>query len=66
QPTVSEHIKNLESELDYRLFDRVSRTVIPTREAEIIYPKAMQIIEDLEKLKQAHLLPFNLPLGYII
>ncbi len=51
QPTISEHIKNLEFELACKLFDRVSRTIIPTREAEIIYPGAMQIIEDLKKLK---------------
>ena len=52
QPTISEHIKNLEFELGCKLFDRVGRTIIPTREAEIIYPKALQIIEDLEKLRE--------------
>lgn len=52
QPTISEHIKNLEFELGCKLFDRVSRIIIPTREAEIIYPGAIQIIEDLEKLKE--------------
>ncbi|GBE38488.1 HTH-type transcriptional regulator CysL [bacterium BMS3Bbin08] len=52
QPTISEHIKNLEFELGCKLFDRVGRTIIPTREAGIIYPKALQIIEDLEKLRE--------------
>ena len=51
QPTISEHIKNLEFELGCKLFDRVGRTIIPTREAEILYPKALQIIEDLGKLR---------------
>ena len=52
QPTVSEHIKNLELELGCKLFDRVGRTVIPTREAEVLYPHAVQILEGMERLKQ--------------
>ncbi len=50
QPTVSEHIKNLENELGYKLFDRLGRTIIPTREADTIYPKAVQILENIEDL----------------
>jgi DNA-binding transcriptional LysR family regulator len=47
QPTISEHIKNLEHELDCRLFDRLGRSIIPTPQAELILPKALQIIEEM-------------------
>ncbi|MBF0287729.1 MAG: LysR family transcriptional regulator [SAR324 cluster bacterium] len=50
QPTVSEHMKNLENELGYKLFDRLGRTIMPTKEADIIYPKALKILEDIEDL----------------
>lgn len=52
QPTVSEHIQNLESRLNCKLFDRLGRTILPTAEAEILYPKARLILDDLERLKQ--------------
>lgn len=52
QPTISEHIKNLETELGCSLFDRLGRSIMPTREAEIIYPKAIKLQEDLDKIKQ--------------
>jgi DNA-binding transcriptional LysR family regulator len=32
---VSDHIKTLETEIGCRLFDRMGRTLIPTREEEI-------------------------------
>lgn len=53
QPTVSEHIKNLELTLSCRLFDRLPRNVMPTAEAEAIYPRAMQIIDLSEDLRRA-------------
>ncbi|MFP3982704.1 MAG: selenium metabolism-associated LysR family transcriptional regulator [Desulfurivibrionaceae bacterium] len=53
QPTISEHIKNLEKELDCSLFDRLGRSIMPTREAEIIYPRAIRLEEDLDKIKEA-------------
>ncbi|MEE8349905.1 MAG: selenium metabolism-associated LysR family transcriptional regulator [Acidobacteriota bacterium] len=37
QPTVSEHIKNLESILEIQLFDRLPRTIAPTQAARILY-----------------------------
>jgi len=52
QPTISEHIKNLENSLDCRLFDRLGRSIMPTAEAEVLYPKALQIIDDLELLQE--------------
>lgn len=51
QPTISEHIKNLEQELDCRLFDRLGRTIVPTRKAEWLYPKVVKIMEDLVQLR---------------
>jgi DNA-binding transcriptional LysR family regulator len=52
QPTISEHIKNLESSLDCRLFDRLGRSIMPTAEADLLYPKALQILEDLDQIQQ--------------
>lgn len=51
QPTVSEHIRNLEIRLDCKLFDRLGRSIIPTKEAELLYPRALSILEDLKKLE---------------
>jgi DNA-binding transcriptional LysR family regulator len=53
QPTVSDHIKALEGELNCRLFDRLSRKIIPTREAEILFIHATEIIERLAHLREA-------------
>ncbi|RPI37358.1 MAG: LysR family transcriptional regulator [Nitrospiraceae bacterium] len=53
QPTVSDHIKALEEELNCRLFDRLSRKIIPTREAEILFIHASEIIERLTHLREA-------------
>jgi DNA-binding transcriptional LysR family regulator len=52
QPTVSEHIQNLETRLNCKLFDRLGRTILPTTEAEILYPRAMTILEDVERLEE--------------
>jgi len=52
QPTISEHIKNLEVDLDCKLFDRLGRSIIPTMEAEAAYPRALQILADVEKLRE--------------
>jgi len=46
QPTISEHIKNFEAELGTSLFDRLPRTIIPTKAADAIYPKAVHILEE--------------------
>lgn len=51
QPTVSEHIKNLENELGCRLFDRVGKAVEPTASAKLLFPKALQIIEEVARVK---------------
>lgn len=51
QPTVSEHIQNLESRLNCKLFDRLGRTIMPTNQADILYPRAKAILEDLGRLE---------------
>jgi DNA-binding transcriptional LysR family regulator len=52
QPTISEHIKNLENSLDCRLFDRLGRSIMPTAEAEVLYPKALQLLDDLDQIQE--------------
>ena len=53
QPTISAHIRALEEELSCKLFDRLGRTNIPTREAEILYSHAIEIIEKADSIKDA-------------
>lgn len=51
QPTISEHIKNLERELSCRLFDRLGRTIMPTSQAELLFPRAQQLLDSLIDLR---------------
>jgi len=51
QPTVSDHVKSLEEELNCKLFDRLGRTIIPTKEAEALYSHAMELIEKANNIK---------------
>ena len=51
QPTVSDHVKSLEEELNCKLFDRLGRTIIPTKEAEALYSQAMEVIEKANNIK---------------
>ena len=44
QPTVSEHIRHLETHLDVRLFDRLGREVVPTRAGGILYKYARRML----------------------
>lgn len=53
QPTISDHIKALEQKLGCKLFDRLGRTIIPTKEAEVLYSHAMEIIEKADNIKDA-------------
>ncbi len=52
QPTVSDHVKTLEEELTCRLFDRMGRTIIPTKEADALYPYAVEIIDKADRLRE--------------
>jgi DNA-binding transcriptional LysR family regulator len=51
QPTISDHIRSLEQEFDCRLFDRLGRSILPTKEAEVLYLHAIDIIERTDALK---------------
>ncbi|BCB96545.1 LysR family transcriptional regulator [Dissulfurispira thermophila] len=51
QPTVSDHIKVLEDELNCKLFDRLGRTIMPTKEAEVLFNHALEIIEKADNIK---------------
>jgi DNA-binding transcriptional LysR family regulator len=50
---VSNHIRSLEEELSCKLFDRLGRTIIPTKESEVLYGHAMEILEKANTLKEA-------------
>jgi DNA-binding transcriptional LysR family regulator len=53
QPTVSGHIKALETELELRLFDRAGRTVTPTRAGELLHSYARRILALRDETLQA-------------
>jgi len=53
QPTVSAHIRALEEEYNCKLFDRLGRTIIPTKEAEVLYQYATEIIEKTDVISDA-------------
>ena len=45
-------MQNLEARLNCRLFDRLGRSILPTAEAEVLYPRAIAILEDLQRLEE--------------
>lgn len=48
QPTISAHVAALEQELGVQLFDRIGRTVVPTKAGEVLYRHAQKIFEASE------------------
>ena len=52
QPTISEHIKNLESSMGCRLFDRLGRSIMPTAEADVLYPRALQLLDSMAQIQE--------------
>jgi DNA-binding transcriptional LysR family regulator len=44
QPTVSSHIKDLETHLGTRLVDRLARTALPTKAGELLYDYARRLL----------------------
>lgn len=52
QPTISEHMRNLESKLGCKLFDRLGRSIMPTPEADLLFPKAIEILDEMNKIEE--------------
>ncbi len=53
QPAVSKRIGGLEEELGAPLFDRVGRRVRPTEAGELLLPRARQLLQELEDMRQS-------------
>ncbi len=53
QPTVSDHVRSLEDELGCVFFDRLGRTIKPTKEAEVLFIHASEIVERIAHLREA-------------
>jgi len=53
QPALSQMLLHTEDELGFRLFDRSKGRLVPTPEAEWLFPKADRLFEDLENLRHA-------------
>jgi DNA-binding transcriptional LysR family regulator len=66
QPTVSDHIISFEAELGCRLFDRMGRTIMPTKEAESLYPHAVELIERTDAVREIIGQVRNNPSGELI
>ncbi len=52
QSTISSQVKQLETELDCHLFDRINRTVKLTDKGELLLRHALQIGHDLDKMEE--------------
>lgn len=53
QPTISEHIRSLENELDQKLVDRLGREVEPTPAGRLLYRYARKILRTQDEAVQA-------------
>ncbi|WP_237266799.1 LysR family transcriptional regulator [Thermoclostridium stercorarium] len=52
QPAVTQHIKQLEKELNIKIFNRVGNEIKPTNEGNIVIQYARRIIALYERMKQ--------------
>lgn len=52
QPAVSKLLRHFESQLGYKLFERLGGRLVPTAEAELLFQGADRIFRELEVLKQ--------------
>ncbi len=66
QPAVSEQIRSLEKRLGCRLFDRLGRSIRPTRQAEILYPRACAILEDIRQAEEQLVFEANNVAGELV
>lgn len=53
QPTVSSHIRDLESYFDCRLVDRMGKTALPTKAGEVLYEYAARLLLLAEEAESA-------------
>lgn len=53
QPTVSSHIKDLESHFGCRLIDRLAKETVPTKEGELLYHYALRLIALRDEAEKA-------------
>ena len=53
QPTVSSHIKELETHFGCRLIDRLAKEAVPTREGQLLYGYALKLIALRDEIETA-------------
>jgi DNA-binding transcriptional LysR family regulator len=53
QPTVSSHIKELESHFGCRLIDRLAKEAVPTREGQLLYKYALKLLSLRDEIEAA-------------
>ncbi|MCS7149286.1 MAG: selenium metabolism-associated LysR family transcriptional regulator [Caldimicrobium sp.] len=58
QPTVTSHIKDLENHLGVKLFDRSTRSVLPSKASKIAYHYGRQILQLLKDMER-DLIPYR-------
>ncbi len=51
QPTISAHVSSLECELGTRLFDRIGKTILPTKTGELLHGYAEQVFALLNQAR---------------
>jgi DNA-binding transcriptional LysR family regulator len=49
QPTISSHIKNLETYVGAKLFNRLSRRIVPTHAGQILYRRGRHILDQKDE-----------------
>ncbi len=52
QPTVSGHLKNLETYIGAKLFDRLPRRLVPTRAGQLLYRRGCSILKEKQAAMQ--------------
>lgn len=52
QPTVSGHLKNLETHIGAKLFDRLPRRLAPTRAGQLLYRRGCSILKEKQSAMQ--------------
>ena len=53
QPAVTQALQHAELQLGYALFTRQRNRLVPTREAQVLYPEVQQLMSSLESVRRA-------------